>query len=328
MISLKGRNVLLIAPVFFGYQDEIATELRERGATVDFVPDRPFQSPLMKAVTRIKRDWVTLFANHFFWNAIQSFDRRSYDFIFVINGEALTPSLIKSLRSTFPSATIILYMWDSFLNRKFLIPNILHYDECSTFDRSDSNFYGMAFRPLFFSSGFRRASNNELTTDLSFIGTAHSDRYEIISKLKDNLPVNTNSYFYLYLHAPWVFYFYKLVNPAFKKSTKADFMFKPLDKFKVQQVFHESRAILDIEHPSQTGLTMRSLETVGAAKKLITTNRFIEEYDFFRKQNILILDRKNIHNIPKYFFDDSYIDIPDKIYYKYSIQGWIDDLIR
>ena len=48
----------------------------------------------------------------------------------------------------------------------------------------------------------------------------------------------------------------------------------------------KSKAILDINHPSQVGLTMRTFETLGANKKLITTNENIKIYDFFDKENI------------------------------------------
>ena len=41
-------------PPIFGYEQEIAKELIRTGHLVDFLPDRPFDSPFMKAVLRFR----------------------------------------------------------------------------------------------------------------------------------------------------------------------------------------------------------------------------------------------------------------------------------
>lgn len=47
-----------MAPRFFGYEKEIEDQLISRGAEVDFVLDRPFDTPFMKAITKVRREWV------------------------------------------------------------------------------------------------------------------------------------------------------------------------------------------------------------------------------------------------------------------------------
>ena len=49
---LSGKRILFMAPKFFGYETEIARALAARGALVDLLPDRPFGSPFMTAITR------------------------------------------------------------------------------------------------------------------------------------------------------------------------------------------------------------------------------------------------------------------------------------
>ena len=53
--SLAGKRVLFFAVRYFGYEQRIMDELRRRGAEVDYLPDRPFNTPLMTAVTRYSR---------------------------------------------------------------------------------------------------------------------------------------------------------------------------------------------------------------------------------------------------------------------------------
>ena len=47
-----------------------------------------------------------------------------------------------------------------------------------------------------------------------------------------------------------------------------------------------SRSIIEIEDIDQNGLTLRSLESIFFGKKLITDNRDIVNYDFYKKENI------------------------------------------
>ena len=54
----------------------------------------------------------------------------------------------------------------------------------------------------------------------------------------------------------------------------------------IVDVVRSSRAVLDIQHFKQTGLTMRTLETFGAGKKLITTNHEVKKYDFYDESRV------------------------------------------
>ena len=83
-----------------------------------------------------------------------------------------------------------------------------------------------------------------------------------------------------------------------------------------------SRVILDVQHPKQSGLTLRPVEMLGARRKLITTNQNIRIYDFYDENNILIVDREN-PKINSEFFSLPYRDIDKVIYDKYSIHAWV-----
>ena len=326
MNPLTGQRVLLIAPRFFGYDQDIATELRRRGAEVDFLPDRPFDTPLMKAVTRFGRQLILKAADKFYQRAFERLGRASYDLIFVVNGQTLSTFILTELRSSFPNARFVLYIWDSFRNRRSIIDNLHFFDDCLSFDPDCSKAYGLRFRPRFFSPGFAHGHTDEFDYHLSFIGTAHTDRYTIISSVAQSLEPHIRCYWYLYIQAPWVFYVYRLSNPAFRTAKIASFHFEPLQRVDVQKVFFRSRAILDIEHPLQTGLTIRTLETLGASRKLITTNGRVREYDFFRDENIYVIDRRRA-KVPKSFLETPYCVVDPLLYEKYSLKGWMDEVL-
>ena len=328
MEYFKGKHILLIMPVFFGYEIEVAVALRKTGALVDWMPDRPFKSTLLKVVARTSPRLITWWADILYKNALNDFSVSKYDYIFVINGQTLSSRTLRLLKNKYPAASYILYMWDSVANRKNIKNNFQFYDKIFTFDPYDAKKFGLFFRPLFYCDGFNKlSSRRDFAYHLSFVGTAHSDRYQIINRLRCKLPSYVKSYLYLYLQSKAVYWLSKLLRPGMLTARKSEFNFSPLGKKDVESIFSNSFAILDIEHPNQTGLTIRSFETMGSCKKLVTTNTAIRDYDFFSQNNICIIDRNN-PTIPENFFHTPYLQLPELIRNRYSINGWLREIFE
>ncbi|RYF21174.1 MAG: hypothetical protein EOO77_06545 [Oxalobacteraceae bacterium] len=323
--SLLGKRILFFAVRYFGYEQHIIQELRRRGAEVDYLPDRPFNTPLMTAITRYSRATIMLFAERFYRRRLIEFGSRQYDLVFVINGQTMSRRFIRDLRRRMPKAHFLFYIWDSMANKPKAKEILPYFDECVTFDPAAAERYGMRMLPLFFAPGFDPVTD-EPDYDLSFIGTAHSDRFHIISSIDRSLSPEVSRRWYLFLQARWVYWVQKLLNPAFKRARFRDFGYIPLPFSEVQSVFRKSRVIVDTEHPRQTGLTMRTFEAIGAGKKLITTNAHVKTYSFYDPRNIHIIDRAN-PTIPDDFLRTPYCPLPSAEYYRYSLAGWIDALL-
>ena len=80
----------------------------------------------------------------------------------------------------------------------------------------------------------------------------------------------------------------------------------------------QSHVVVDVHHLGQNGLTMRTIGSLGAHKKLITTNSSVVQYDFFHSDNIIVIDRLS-PVIPPVFFTSEYQPIAKPIYRKYSL---------
>lgn len=326
MAGLAGKRVLFIAPRFFGYENDIAAHFISLGAEVDFIPDRPFDSPVMAMMTRFARPAIIGAATQRHRMRLTQFARSSYDYIVIISAQTISSDFLQELRNEFPAAHLVLYMYDSMKNRGSVASKLSLFDDCLTFDPDDARQLGMRLRPLFFGPGFSKIENQSSLYDLSFIGTVHTDRFRIIADVRAALPDSIRCYWYLFLQAPWVFYAYKITNPAFKTATIGDFTFAPLPKQDVQEVFARSRVIFDIEHPRQTGLTMRTFETMGASKKLVTTNHRVRDYDFYDPNNICVIDRA-APVVPTHFLESPYVPIAEALYDKYSLKGWAEEVL-
>jgi hypothetical protein len=324
--SLAGQRILFFAVRDFGYAQQITGELRRRGAEVDYLPDRPFDSPFMSAVTRFQRAAVMPFADRYYFRKLKELGDKEYDQVFVTNGVTISERLLATLRDRSPRARFLFYIWDSIRNRPSAPALLPYFDERVTFDPEAAEQYGMRLQPLFFAPGFEAASHGEPKYDVSFIGTAHADRYQIISALNAGLEPDVSRYWYLFLKARWVFRAEKLRNPAFKHARLNDFKYETLGFANVQQIFKESRAIVDIEHPHQKGLTMRTFEALGSRKKLITTNAHVKDYPFYDPQNIHVIDRTDPH-LPREFLRTPYRPLSPELYHQYSLAGWVDALM-
>jgi len=123
-----------------------------------------------------------------------------------------------------------------------------------------------------------------------------------------------------------MYYFYKLTKREFRGEKKDDFEFAKIRSSKIAEVIDKTKVVLDVQHPKQTGLTMRTIEMIGMHKKLITTNQSIRKYDFYNPVNIAVIDRNDI-KIPEGFLDKPYSEIEDAIYNKYSLESWIIDVL-
>jgi hypothetical protein len=322
---LDGQRVLLISPSFFGYEHDIQAEFRRRGAEIDYVPDRPFESAAMKALTRFQRPLVMPAADRFYRRALEALGRADYDIVLVVNGQTLSGETLTLIKSSFPRAKLILYMWDAMRVRPSVQANLPCFDRALTFDPGDAQQLGLGFRPLFYSRAPASPSDvNEI--DVSFVGTIHSDRYAVISSIARNLPGGMTTYLYLYMHAPWSYRVQTLINPHFRNAKIAEFSFAPLPRDEVARVFRTSKAVIDVEYPKQRGLTMRTLETFGAGKKLLTTNAGIADYDIFDAENIHVVDR-SAAIAPPDFLNSPYRTPPASLLYKYHISGWLDDVL-
>jgi hypothetical protein len=87
-----------------------------------------------------------------------------------------------------------------------------------------------------------------------------------------------------------------------------------------------SRAVLDVEHPSQSGLTMRTIETLLSGKKLITTNLHIFNSNLFHPSRVHVIDRDN-PEIPNDFLETPFEPVSSCLKKYYSCQYWINELL-
>lgn len=331
MSAVEGKKVLLIAN--HGYANEIIEELNELGVVSFFINDKPKDSFINKALGRFKSKlYEKYILQKYYQRAIDGIKEESIDYILIIRGEYTPVVSIKYMKKVFPKSKMVLYMWDSLRNNNGISKKWKYFDKVWTFDRKDylENKADLHFYPLFYCEN--RFPQNDLSFneeyDLCFIGTGHQDRIKIIKELKRQCDENGLSFFsYIYIPHPLVYIYNKLFNKYFRKVKLSDVTFRRMPLDKVYEQFLKSKVIVDVESPTQTGLTMRTMEVVGLGKKLMTTNKDVVNYDFFEDNRFFVFDRNNPLLPPADFLMSKQRLVLPEIIDKYSLKKWLEHIL-
>lgn len=323
---LKNKNILFFSVQTFNLEKEILSKLQQLGANVDYYDERPSNNNFTKGIIRIKRDLLQIKINKYYSKILLDISNKKYDYLFVNKGEVVPEFFLNEFKKQQPHCHCIFYTWDSFLNNKNAVAILKYFHEKFSFDSDDAVKFGLKFRPLFYLDFYQDIhvdSKAEIKNDLLFLGTAHSDRYRISSNIVDWCNKNDiKSYCYYYMQGKLVYIYKKLFDKTFKDFEYKKLSFESLKAKDLFQLYQDSKVILDINHPGQKGLTMRTFEAIGARRKIITTNSEIRKYKFYDPNNILIVDRENIV-LNKQFFESEYKDIESTLYERMSLRGWL-----
>lgn len=314
--SIKGENILLLGPKFYGYCRFIEQELLKLGANVIYEQTQLWgggrysnKGWLRKNICRIKNhNWERKETK----KILKSVGNTKIDKLIVIAVYSSSISLIDELRRNNPRIETYIYFWDAFSTWNFSYILDL-FDYCYSFDRQDCEKYKkLKYLPLFWRpEQITSCIHNKY--DIVFIGTLlyeYSKRLDICPKIYLNgLKENLNNFIYLVwsnksqnkiIYRTKQFIKGILRDPLYcfaKKVEKIQNLTPiihetPLPIALVTEIESSSRAILDI-NMNRSGLAMRIIGAIANGKKIITNNRFIVEEEFYKAENIWILDENN-----------------------------------
>ena len=318
---LQGKRILFFSAHLFGYQNDIRLVMESVGAIVDYYDERPANNFLVKGVIRINRNLLAGYINHYYNKIIKETLQKEYDYVFFIKGESISASNVRRLKQFHPEANFIIYHWDSIANNSNAQNLLPYFDRVFSFDKIDCERLGLHFLPLFYTPDYANIPyyDKEIKYDMLFVGTTHSDRYKLVKRIEEQIiKMGGLCLTWFYFPSKILYYKMKIQNSYLRQIPVHTFHFKPMSKELLLQLYAGSRIIIDVQHPKQ-------IETLGAKRKLITTNYYITEYDFYNPDNILVVDR-NLPYVPEKFLNEPYRDTPKEIYESYSIKNWLSSI--
>jgi hypothetical protein len=328
-ISLTNKRILYIGPASFHYDQCFVKKLSELGAdvtTYDFrnlYPDNLFSRLITKFKPQNKEAH-----KHKFYNQILL--THGYDFVLVRQGYQLDTKFLEKLRRLNATAKFINFHWDSIRPQFDYLPIMQYFDKIFSFDTKDCrNHPAISYLPLFYLDIYEEYKKNnvngfqEKENDILFIGSwRNTERYHLI-QLTENFCKKAQLRFYHYLHFSFKNQFQSVKNGIIPQKART----RKLSHKQIVDLFATTRTIIDFPSSFQTGLTIRTFETLGAGIKLITTNKNIANEPFYNPEYINIVDVDNfvlnidfIKNPPTFSMDEKIKN--------YSIGNYINKLFQ
>lgn len=318
-------------PNFFSYPRDISNELHKMGFKVDLFYEQP---PLY--VYLIFRKIYNYLGSSFLYKLYEiklilsiSLRRRTYDYFLVIRGNILSGLLLNYVKKhkLNEHGICTYYTWDSFvnLNHKGKLGDFFDYRY--SFDSIDvNNNHSYQLLPLFFTENFDIPDDDiDILYDVCCIASLNKYRYSIVKRIVETNPTIK---FKIVLYIDKKLYKVKRKTDPFFRELNTDWIsFNLLSEQDIIQLYKHSKAILDITYKRQNGLSMRTIESIGLKKKLITNNQNIKTYNFYNQNNVFLYnDSDNMYDIDSSWINKEYI-YSDVIREDYSLHSWLIKVI-
>lgn len=237
-----------------------------------------------------------------------------YDVILVMNTDFFSDEFLKILKTK--TKKLVGNHWDGLNRTPHIYPKINFFDTFFVFDKSDvDEKKNIFFLTNFFFDFDKNEIPGKIRQDIFYLGTFVKERFSILKNISEIFDAKKISQ--------------KIVLFSWDKrepegSINFTNMFISYEE-NIKNV-KESKALLDLKLKEHNGLSFRFFEALKYNKKLITNNSDIKNYDFYRKENIFILDEDTENDLNS-FIESPYKPIPDEIKNQYSFENWFKTLI-
>jgi hypothetical protein len=287
-----ANNCIFICPDFFNYKELIEKELSFRYEKVYSFSDRPECSSLHKAL--IKYNIL-----HFQKIYARKHSKLILDYIsdgindisivFIVKGTCIDRDFLTHLKIANPKINIVIYSWDSVKNAPNFLELSKFADSAFSFDPEDCLKYKFSYIPLFFYNNMEENRHIiDKKYDFSFVGSYHSDRVAVLNRFLLNHS-NANSFIKIFFQSRLQYLFYFFYDRDLRCMPASWLTFNVLSNADIEDVYRESTYVIDIHHPSQSGLTMRTWEALSSTTALYTTNIFTLLHDM--SGNVRFIER-------------------------------------
>lgn len=236
--------------------------------------------------------------------------------IIIIIGSLIFEPFIKKLRNKFPKAHIVYSYSNIVKDLASINPSILKKYEITgvSWDKIDCKKYGLQYqRPGIDPTILNRVNTQEICYDVCFIG-ADKHRYKSIKEIEK---IISNAGFCSYIHITPDYSFFKTLHKDYQDKI-------PYSRY--LEIVASSRCIIDFVQKGQVGTTMRTMEAIFNGKKLISNNQNLKDYDFYNPNNIFIVTKDNLNDIPD-FLKSPFIPIDENILSRYTLKNCIREMI-
>lgn len=326
-------RALVIAPAFFGYEEDIVAEFERQGYQTTFIDERPSNNAAVRAVLRVRKSLLAQRTEKYYRAKRAELAKTRFDLLLVIKAEVVPRWFLEDLRRASPRSRFVFYSYDAVGNIRNCLQVLDCFDELFTFDSDDvAARPEFSYLPLFYTSEFAQLPAAELSQPrrfaMSFVGTLHTERYAFVKKL---FASQARTFGFFYVPARWYFTVVKYFTREHSVVPWSDVSFHKLSRQQVAEIFRDSVAVLDMPRAGQSGLTMRTFEVLASGSVLVTTNAAITHEPFFDPSRVIVVPG----HLEELRSDDVIAQIdsiteppgPPESFDRYSLESWVRAII-
>lgn len=234
-----------------------------------------------------------------------------FDLCLIIRPDLLEKMVLQKIKDSIPIRKV--FYWDSFEKIPELKETLPYFNEHFSFEEDDCKTYNLKQISNFY---IYKNSSNIPEYDAFFFG-AHDTRFEKIKQIIE----------YLY-NKGWNAKALIVSEHITKQDDCIEIITQNITFSECYKFTENTKVVIDIAHNNQKGLSIRPFEAMGLKRKLITNNVNIKNYDFYNKNNILIVQNFEKIDIPNTFLESPYQELPNNIYEKYYITNWLKTILN
>lgn len=297
-VNLQDKKVLFIGPVFYDYHTLIQKKIQVMGAEVSFYPEKK-DGFLFGILNTLNPYLIFLYQKWYYFFLWQSIKNKDFTHFFLIRGYKMPPSFVEKVKKKNQNIKCIMYQWDSNQNNPYF--DLLHcFDKSYTFDYQDyKQQEGLEFLQLFFTEDIKKLNKKEVNFKYDFFcfSSFTMNRYNaMLSFIAFSKEQNYELKSFCFIPYTTYFRFKYLKRMPLNKQYLS---FRPMPREEYLKCLDNSRIVVDFSHQTQTGLSMRVIETYGAGKKILTTNTYILNNPIYSSDWVQLVDLHSIQ-MPSY----------------------------
>ncbi|MBK1898201.1 glycosyltransferase family protein [Chryseobacterium paridis] len=323
-------KICVISYDFWGYDKHIVDTLCKKGIDahhikIGNVTHSNFKERATNAISKVflNKNLKTEKRQQFVIDSLVELGHQ--DQILVLNPDTFDISTLEEIKTH--SERLITYLYDSLERLPVENEKLALFDKVFSFDIIDIKKHGFEKLTNYIYLDHLSCEKQDPEMDLFYITSYDNKRVSYIKLLAKKL-ISLNLKFQIMI----------IGKKSWKNQLKNLFITVPENLsiiFGIKKVSHKdlpnyyknSKALLDLTRENQHGLSFRVFEAMALEKKIITDNKAIQDYDFYNPNNILVLD-ETCSNLTEAFFNQPYENIPDEIYYYYTLDNWVDRVFK
>ena len=334
---LKNKNILFSTDNIVGYKESVENALKRRFLEVEYIEEylpikekRTLGFKILREISKNLNDKniiKKLYKNLEKKNIREMLNKYKFkfDYFLVVAGREFSKEFLEILKEYNPKTKCILFLWDAF-EETSLRKSSSEFDYIFSFDQKDCEKYGFIFRPIFYIEECEKdlIDYNKREYEIFYLGALRDKkRYDIVNEVYKYSNKNKLNYFLKIIYNKKNI---KILKDNYNKEILSE---KRVSYLENRKLLKNSRVVLDLNFEKQNGLTIRASEAIGSKNKIITTNKYIKEYDFYDEKNIVFIESiGEIKNISKEFFETEFNEISPEIKKRYTTEGFIEDIFN